>query len=184
MTRTLGPIYLLALVTFLAPPATRPAQGQNAAALEYELKAAFLVSFANFVEWPAEAFRDEEEAVTIGVLGTDPFGPALDQIASQQSIRGRACLVRRCRDVADAAACHVLFISAGENDRLREILEPLVASPTLTVGESEDFIARGGIINFILEKDTVRFEINQTAAERAGLRIQSKLLRLAKPGSP
>jgi hypothetical protein len=150
------------------------------AALEYEVKAAFLYKFAKFVEWPEDAPVADRPAVVIGVLGVDPFGEALDAAVRGKTVNGRALSVRRFAELRDLEPCQILFVSASEGRRLPEILTRLGGSPVLTVGEPETFTRDGGIVRLVTEDNKVRFEINVDAAEHAGLRISSKLLALAR----
>ena len=145
---------------------------------EYQIKAAFLYNFVKFVDWPGEAFGDASVPITIGVLGEDPFGVALQSIQGKM-VRGRRLVVKRFEDVQDLEPSHVLFISSSEKERVTQILEKVRGSSVLTVGEMTRFAELGGIINFIIRKNEIRFEINVGAAERAGLRISSQLLKLA-----
>jgi hypothetical protein len=140
--------------------------------LEYRVKAAFLYNFARFVDWPAAMASGP---LTICLADRNPFGGALDATLRGERIGGREVVARVI--TAPSPGCHVLFVpedaSAAPYLRDRQ-------APTLTVGESDDFIAMGGIVNFVREGGNVRFEIDAMAAERAGLRISSRLLRLAR----
>ncbi|OGG52063.1 MAG: hypothetical protein A3F84_18365 [Candidatus Handelsmanbacteria bacterium RIFCSPLOWO2_12_FULL_64_10] len=155
------------------------ARAQEAAPSEYQVKAAFLYNFAKFVEWPTEAFQDATSPFVIGVLGNDPFEGALDQTVRGKKVNGRAMAVRRLKEEA-LGGCHILFISASEKRPLWQILGCLKGSSVLTVGEMESFTQAGGIVNFVMKEGRVRFEINADGAERARLRVSSKLLALAK----
>jgi hypothetical protein len=146
---------------------------------EYEVKAAFLYNFAKFVEWPAEVFQETGAVIIIGVLGEDPFGTSLETIEGK-TIEGRKVVTKRFRSARDAQVSHILFISSSEKDRLAEVVKSLKGIRVLTVGETERFVEVGGIINLYIESNKVRFEINVDSAERAGLKISSRLLGLAK----
>jgi hypothetical protein len=160
----------------VAPGAAR-AQGPS----EYEVKAAFLYNFTKFVEWPPSAFAEGNGALRLCVLGDDPFGRGLNAALGEgEVVEGRRLTVVRAETLARAGGCQVLFVSRSERERLPQILAPLKSSPVLTVGDSKGFLDQGGIVNFILEGSKVRFEINPAAAEQAGIRISSKLLRLAR----
>lgn len=147
------------------------------AANEYEVKAAFLYKFASFVEWPPESANTP---LCIAVVGQDPFGAALDEVVKGKSINGRAFLIRRFKSGQDAAACHIVFISASEKSRVRSILDRLQGISILTVSDIPGFCQGGGMIDFELLDQKIRFEVNPEAAERAGLRVSSKLLAVAK----
>ncbi len=148
---------------------------------EYEVKAAFLYNFAKFTEWPSRAFGGDDAPIVIGVLGKDPFGVTLDQTIRGKTVRGRRLEIVRFGHVEDdLKRCHILFIGPSETGRLEGIFESLEGSSVLTVGEGDGFCQRGGVINFVLRQNRVRFEISVDAAERSGLSISSKLLKLAK----
>jgi hypothetical protein len=155
-----------------------PAAG--AQELEYPLKAAFLFNFVKFVEWPADAFAGERSPIAICIFGTDPFGDTLDNVVRGETVAGRGLIVQRPESLADLRDCHVLFDSRSERPRLAEILPRVQGRPVLTVGDTDGFLKTGGVINFVLEENKVRFLIDPEAAERNRLKISSKLLRLAK----
>ena len=155
-----------------------PAQSQD----EYRVKAAFLYNFTKFVEWPGDAFVDGGGAFVIGLVGSDPFGPTLDQTVASKSVNGRQLQVRRLKPGQTPRGCQILFIGASERRRLPQILDSLRGLSVLTVSEMEQFNQLGGMINFVMEDSKVGFEINAVAADRAHLKISSKLLQLAKSG--
>jgi hypothetical protein len=146
---------------------------------EYQVKAAFLYNFAKFVEWPAHALKSSDDPLVICVIGRSPFGSLLEQAVSGKQIEGRPLVVREISEAHDALACQILFVAAGEKKRVPAILDQLKSGHVLTVGDIQNFAAAGGMINFKLEAGRVRIEVNVEAAERANLRISSKLLSLA-----
>jgi hypothetical protein len=146
---------------------------------EYQLKAAFLFNFAKFVEWPPEAFAEPGAPFIIGVLGDNPFGGELERTIQGKSINGRPLKVKEFASLAEAKGCQILFVSNSETKRLPAIFSGLQGSNVLTVGESAPFAENGGMINFVLENNKIRFQINDQAARNAGLKISSKLLSLA-----
>lgn len=153
-----------------SPPATK----------EYQVKAAFLFQFMQFVEWPESAFGDAALPVCIGVLGPDPFGSALDEITRNEKAWNRSIVVRRSRHAPDLKDCQLVFVSRAEMPRAADVLEVFSERPILTVGDTPGFAHLGGIINFYLEGQKVRFEINAREAKLAGLRISSQLLGLGR----
>jgi hypothetical protein len=169
--RTVATILLLALA------ASVRTAGAGQFADEYELKAAFLYKFASFIEWPAEMANGP---MCIGVIGEDPFGAVLDEVVKGKAINGRPFRVVRFRTGQDASRCQIVFLSAPEQPRLRTLLEQLRRAAVLTVSDRPDFCQNGGIINFEILDNRLHFEINLEAAERAGLKISSKLLMVAK----
>ncbi len=169
---------LLIVVACLA--ATITAAAQSARAPEYEVKAAFLYNFAKFVEWPANAFAQSSAPLRICVLGQDPFGDTLNRIVQGKSISGRTIVNQRLQSPAEAHPCHILFISGSNLEALNKALQSTRDLPLLTVGESDVFLELGGVINFVLEQDRVRFEISLGAAESHRLKLSSKLLAVAR----
>ena len=157
-----------------------PGRAQNAPPSESQVKAAFLFNFAKFVEWPASSFADAKAPLCIGVLGESPFGPDLEQFVRDKSINNRSITVKECHTLDEAKNCHLLFISVSEKKRLPEIFAGLAGTNVLTVSETEEFIQDGGMINLFREGNKFRFEINDPAAKKAGLKIDSKLLELSR----
>jgi hypothetical protein len=152
--------------------------------LEYKVKAAFLFNFAKFVTWPPEAFRDPRDPFALCIFGADPFGGDLDAIVAGERLDTRPLEVRRVKRLDDLRSCQIAFFSRAESGRLPEILASLRGSNVLTVGESEDFAAQGGIVQFVLDGKRVRFDVNLDALERTRLAVSSKLLRLARVVRP
>lgn len=167
----------LFLILLLVSPGSLTA---NSTAEEYSIKAAFLFHFAQFVDWPPEAFKEASSPLTYCTLGEDPFRGALDASLSGKTIGARPLQVRHLKHAQEIQGCHVLFIGEGEKKQLPTVLGMVKASPVLIVGESEHFAQDGGMIGFCLEENKIRFEINLEAGERARLKISSKLLILAK----
>jgi hypothetical protein len=149
------------------------------ASREYDIKAAFLYNFVKFVDWPADALPESSLAITLCVLGQNPFGSALDAI-KDNVVKGKKIAIRDVADVQDARSCNVLFVSSSEAKRMPQILTELGSASTLTVGDAEGFAERGGMIQLINDQNKVRFQINVDAAERARLKIGSRLLNLAR----
>lgn len=171
---------VVALITGFRPACAElfSSQGARPQLTEYQLKAAFLLNFTKFVDWPeAERVAAANTPFAICIYGDDPFGGALDQIIQGESVDGRRLIVRRLARSAPES-CQVLFFGKSE-PRMSHILSTLPGG-VLTVGDSEQFLAEGGTIAFIVENRRVRFGINQRHARHAGLRISSKLLTLAK----
>lgn len=172
-------VLVLALLAALATAGASRAQ----TAQEYEVKAAFLYNFTKFVEWPAHAFADGKSSLRLCVLGDNPFGDSLNAVAGEE-VGGHRITVVRSGSISDPSGCHILFISRSEKERLPRILSEVRNAPVLTVADSQGFLEQGGIINFILEGSKVRFEIDQASAEKAGIKISSKLLQLARRVPP
>ena len=170
--------FLLALIFCLS--GVSPAAAQSGNLREYEIKAAFLFNFVQFVRWPDSAFAGPDAPLYVGVLGADPFGSTLEETVQGQVVDGHRLLVVRAGRVEDLENCQVIFICRSETDRVPGILAQLNSRPVLTVGEMQGFAADGGDIDFYLSNDKVRFEINPQAARQQGLAISSQLLALGK----
>jgi hypothetical protein len=153
--------------------------GGESPATEYQVKALFLFNFAKYVEWPASAFTNDVAPITIGVLGTDPFGDDLQHAVAGKTINGRPFIIKHLAADADMGGCQILFISDSEAARLGEILAKAGALPILTVGEGQVSAQKNGIIKFVLKEGKVRLEIDLAAARKAGLTISSRLLAVA-----
>jgi hypothetical protein len=144
----------------------------------YQLKAAFLVNFAQYVEWPADAFPADDSPFVFGVLGDNPFGTAIKDLVADGVVNGRKAMVEEYKSVRDIRRCHILFISDSERSRLPATMRALKGRSILTVSDIPTFGSEGGMIRFVTH-DRVRFRINNAAAQEANLSISSKLLRLA-----
>jgi hypothetical protein len=143
---------------------------------EYEVKAAYLYNFGRFVQWPS---KPEDNSFAICVVGQDPFGPALDSTLAGETLNGKSVVARRISRPQEALDCRILFISLSEDHQLKEVLGALDKTSVLTVSDMPQFAQRGGMVQFSLEGNKVRFEVNLTAAEHAGLTLSSQLLKLA-----
>src|SRR6266852_5504528 len=146
---------------------------------EYQVKAAYLYNFGRFVKWPPGLAAGKGDSFSICVLGQDPFGPTLDSTLAGETLGGKPLTVKRISTPRDAGECRILFISSTEENHLNEILVALDESGILTVSDMPAFSRRGGMIQFVLEGDKVRFEINLTKAETAKLTLSSELLKVA-----
>lgn len=147
---------------------------------EYQVKAFFLYNFARYVEWPPQSFKAPNDPIVICILGQNPFGGALEQAIAGKLVEGRPFVVRRISDLPASGNCHILFVNSSERRRFRLAVGRLKGSGILTVGETHEFMAEGGVINFKLQDGKVRFEIDVEAAGREHLHISSKLLSLAQ----
>jgi hypothetical protein len=132
---------------------------------------------AGFVEWP-DALSNGP--LCIGVLGQDPFGPALDEVVKGKSYYGRSFEIRRFKPGQESSKCQILFISGVEPKKLRAVLDRLQGAAVLAVGDVPGFCQNGGMVNLGLAGSKVQLEINVEAAEKAGLHLNSRLLSLAR----
>jgi len=167
----------IALVLASAAISAASLRAQQANPTEYQVKAAYLYNFGRFVEWPPKVAAGEFFSVC--VLGQDPFGVTLDKTIAGEDINGKKAAVRRIARLQDAALCRILFISLAEENHLKEILAALAGMSVLTVSDIPQFAQRGGMIQFVMRENKVRFEVNLTTAERDGLTMSSQLLKVA-----
>jgi hypothetical protein len=178
---------LPALILMLAAAAgvllARPAKVQAAQTIaryeESRVKAAYLVRFGQFVEWPAETFQKTDGALVIGVINSDAVFEGLQQLAANRAATGRPVTVRALKSGDDAAPIHILFIGAAERARLAQHVAGVAGRPVLVVTETLNAIQQGATINFMVIDQRVRFEIALNTAEQAGLVVSSRLLSVA-----
>jgi hypothetical protein len=149
-------------------------------AKEYRIKAAFLFNFANYVEWSPETFKEANSPLTYCTVGEDPFEGVLDQSLNAKSVGTHPLRVQHLKAPENFQGCQIVFIGANEKKRVAAILETLKQTPVLVVGESSHFVQQGGTVGFLSEENTVRFEVNLEAAQRARLNISATLLSVAK----
>jgi hypothetical protein len=167
-----GMLVLLALIVVVSR--TDAAQGPPG---EYEVKTAFIFNFIKFVEWPA-ASLGPGNTINLCILGSLPGGAALNGLDGQ-GVAGKRLAVRHAVSAEDLHGCQAVFIAGSEERGLHRILGALAGANVLTIGDTDGFARDGVIINFYLERKKVRFEINIEAAQRAGLKLSSQLIRLA-----
>ncbi len=141
---------------------------------EYAVKAAYIYNFGKFAKWPSEG-----ETFNICILGKDPFGGELERTVAGEAIDGKPIVVRKMDDLSHGHDCQILFLSNSERSRLTAILAQVRNLPILTVSDAPDFVERGGMIQFELQNDRVRFSINLRSAREAKLNISSDLLSVA-----
>ena len=146
---------------------------------EYALKSVFLYNFCRFIGWPEKAFASPTEPLIIGVIGQDPFGSLLEEAVQGESIGSRPIRIEHYREPREAARCHLLFISRSEMPRLNQILAAVAGRAVVTVGETDLFLERGGMIALTTEQNRVRLRINPNKLRAASLDVSSKLLRVA-----
>ena len=167
---------LVALSLAIAPPL------DAADVSEYRLKAEFIERLTRFIEWPDEApfMRDPDAPFVIAVVGKDPFGSHLDELARRHVIKGRKVVTKRLTSGDDVTDCSIVFISRSERDSLERIVSQTRGRPILTIADTSGFARRGVIINFFEEDNRIQFEINEGAADASGLDIRGKLYKLAR----
>jgi hypothetical protein len=172
-------ICMLAALVNVLGGGLRAAIAAAPAASEYEIKAAFLLHFSRFVEWPPSAFASSDAPLFICVLGDDPFGPALEEIVRNERVNTHPITVERFRAAGNLDRCHILFVGQTAEPLQRRILEQVRGKSILTVSDEEAFTRRGGVIGFVTVNGKVKLQVNRSSAQRADLRISSRLLRLA-----
>jgi hypothetical protein len=190
-------ISMFLALALLGQPLVPQALADIAPSREYQIKAAFLYNFIKFVDWPKNKMPEPNEPIILGIIGKDPFGNTFELVKDKQ-IKGRKLLVKRFKSIVGLKRrgesgkrelywrmealkkCHLLFVCSSEKEAFKDIVNALKNQPILTVGDSKDFFKADGIINFVMEKKKLRFEINMTCAKKAELKIRSQLLRLAK----
>ena len=147
------------------------ASAQPPIAPEYNVKAGFLTRFVQYTTWPEDTFASSNSPIVIGVLGADPFGEVLEKTA-QNETGSRPLRVVHVNNLDDAAKCQLVFISKAESEHEAEWLAALKDKPILTVGESGHTIERGGVLQFDIVDNRVRFDANWEAMKQAGLKNQ------------
>jgi hypothetical protein len=165
-------------VCLLAAFSRCPAQIAGEPAMEYQVRAAFLLNFTKFIEWPHVESAGAESQARICIMGDDPFGALLDQMADGEVLQERKLVVQRLHQETPKA-CDVIYFSKGEQQDIGSVLSD-IGPGVLTVGEGDAFLREGGVIAFVVENRRVRFDINQKAAVKAGLKISSKLMSVAR----
>jgi hypothetical protein len=169
----------LVLVALLVSCVGTVTAAETPALSEYQVKALFLFNFAKYVDWPAEAYSSDSAPILIGLVGEDHFGDSFKQVIAGKTINGRQVVIKHVASAQEYKSCHILFIGASEQSNLSEILSAVKGSAILTAGETEEFLARDGMIDLRKKENKIRLEINLGAAQRANLKISSKLLSVA-----
>ncbi len=159
-------------VVYAANPVDRAAAERPS---QDAVEAAYLYNFGKFVRWPAAA----QGPLVLCVAGQNTVDQLLGRLVAGEQIGGRPLEVRRLEHTEEAQSCSILFVGPGERDRLDAYLGVATGKPVLTVGEAPDFLARGGVIQFVLTGDHVRFSVNLNAAQRNSLQLSSELLKVA-----
>jgi hypothetical protein len=183
MRSLIAPAVLCALIFALRIDSLR-AQSTEGGVInrEYGIKAAYLYQFAYYIVWPAGSFADNQSPFVIGILGSDPFGDSLNDIARNKKVDGRQIVIKQFNSLADYKPCHILFVSSSAEPVGNDLISIRKQQrfPVLLVGETPDFTEQGGAIKLFIEQNRIRFEVNMDVARRNQLKISSKLLSLAK----
>jgi hypothetical protein len=147
---------------------------------EYQLKAVFLYNFTQFVEWPANSFTSDQAPMTIGILGTDPFGSYLEETIAGEKINGHPLRIQHYNTVEEIGVCQILFINVADKNKREQIIAKLKGRNILTVSDAPDFLSQGGMIRFFTRQDKIKLQVNLEETKTANLVISSKLLRLVE----
>jgi hypothetical protein len=162
----------------LAPSSAFP---QNSDSREYILKAGFIYNFTKFIQWPTEIQKTiEQEDLVFCLAGKDPFGNTLDNLSQGLREKGKGFSIIRNPDKKILPSCNILFVSRSENKRVENWSAGTKNYPILLIGDTTGYAQKGVGINFYIEGNKIRFEINSKAIERRGIRVSSELLNLAK----
>ena len=145
---------------------------------EYEVKAAFLVNFFKFVEWPSRA-RDGSAGYMLCIYGSDPFGQYAKALDGSK-VRGKVLEVKKVSSTRSLKGCNMLFVSSSERRRLNSVLDTVWRADLLTVGDTDGYAQSGIMVNFFIEEKKVRFEVNMDAIKRANINVSSQLLKLGR----
>ncbi len=167
-----------AAIVALAAPWSMAA-GSIQTTLENDVKAAFLYNFTKFVEWPP-SHAPSAEPFRLCVLADPEFTRAVDSTIADESLDGRRLLRVEPQSVDEVRGCAILYVGPRYLDRGARLLAAARDLPVLTVGDGSQFVEHGGAIGFVLENNRVRFDVNARAVQRAGLKVSSKLLRVAR----
>lgn len=171
---------LLVLAATCAVAAPVPVCAEGATGREDLVKAAFLYHFVEFVDWPDSIDAVASPVIRVGIVGEDPFGELLDEVFVSPSATGARFEILRTDDPRAATGCRLVFLALDDDDALAAALDVLDDAPVLTVAHREGFATAGGHVNFFVEDERLRFEINLDAVHDAGLRLSSRLLKLAR----
>ena len=171
----------MVMVSFLAAGRTRagPPARLDTSSKVYEIKAAFIYNFAQFTQWPDSAFASNDSPFVLAFIGDSPLGPALEQVLDGKSIAGHPIVLKHLDMASQISGCHLLFVSESADSHLDDIFNAIGNQPILTVGETTKFMVAGGIIRFFIADGRIRFEIDPDAADKAALRLSSRLMSLA-----
>ena len=156
------------------------AQARAQAKPAHKVKAQLLYRFTQYVVWPESAFENPDSPLKIGVVGNDKILDELEKNVSGKLIGEHPIEIVRGSMIDRDHDCHVVFVDKSKSDSTPKFIGSHRESAMLTVGDAADFTQVGGVIRLFEKDRKLRIEINVDAAERAQLKISSKLLSLAK----
>jgi hypothetical protein len=165
-----GAVLVVGALAIALPAAAEPS--------EAEVKAEFIERFTRFVDWDADAIP--ADSFVVCTVGENPITPYLEKLVKHRKLRNRPAALRKLAASDDLTVCQIVLIGSNDHKTLRNVLKRTDGRPILTVADAPGAAAAGVIINFYVEDDHVRFEINPRAAKDGGLRVRAKLLKLAR----
>lgn len=177
-------VFPLGCVSILLVLALGTLDAKGQVSREYQLKAVFLYNFAQFTDWPPTAFSGEHSPIVIGILGPDPFGPALADTIRGEAIQGHPLVIDHYQRADQIKTCDILFITQQETRHADEIVRSLNGKPILTVADVDAPSSSNVIIRFVIQNNKIHFRVNQEAAKAANITLSSKLLRAADATPP
>ena len=173
-------LLLMALFSLVGNPGTSRADAPG----EYLVKAELLYHFVNFVDWPSSAFKATDGRLRFCIIGKGPFGQTLEDTLAKKTIRERPFEIHRNPPKTELQHCHVLYLPASASQKLQALRHRMAKEDVLTVGETLDFMKQGGMVQFFVDNQKIRFSVNPNAVNETNLKVSSKLLRLAKIYNP
>jgi len=175
---------VIAMLIAAAAFAVEPNSSADHSPGEYDVKAAYLYYFAKFVEWPGQFFSTKDSPIVIGIVGDDPFGSVLEKTISGKTAQTRGIVIHRPKTIEDLRLCHIVFISSSDPGRAAQLVDNLESGHVLTVCE-EDYTSRSKcIISFVMKAGRVQFDVDVRKADKAGVKISSKLIMVSRNARP
>jgi hypothetical protein len=170
--------FLIGVVHLSLVAGISTAGAEEAMPTDFQVKAAFLINFPKYVDWPANVFAETNSPITVAIFGDENVAKEVqDMIGSGRTISGHPVILKRiAREEEINRDCHILFIGSAERQRIPSILEKIRGEKILTVSESDDFLEKNGIINLARQGRKIRLQVNLIAAGKAQLKISSRLL--------
>ncbi len=152
-------------------------QGLRAAAADPqdELKAAVVLSFLRFTDFPKSG--SDDTPITVGVVGRPSFYQVLSRTMDGKSIDRHPIRTVELEAVVDPHCCQVIYLASEKSLDLKQVLLRIQTAHTLSIGETDRFLDSGGAIRLLTVDGHMGFEVNLEAVERLGVVISSKLLR-------
>lgn len=138
-----------------------------------------ICSFPHFVEWPARKFAQPDAPFVIGVYGADAITGVLREIMQDRRVKDHPVVIKQVLAMEEFPGCHIVYVSRSENAQLGRVLGAMRRAGVLTIGQSDNFLSRGGVVNLLNVDGTIRFQISLDSARREHLNVSSKLLQLS-----